>query len=92
MSKYFINLLPIAQKVVLPVTGYSIKTLAPLAGFNWEVSDAGGDNSMIIYQRAISPESNDHVKADAIKWLREYNRDDVKATFAVREYLRSLDL
>ena len=92
MSKYFINLLPIARSVVLPVTGYSIKTLAPLAGFNWEVSDAGGDNSMIIYQRAISSGSSEQVKADAIKWLREYNRDDVKATFAVREYLRSLEL
>ena len=90
MSKYFINLLPIARSVVLPVTGYSIKTLAPLAGFNWEASDAGGALSMTKYQTAISSLSTDDEKAEAIKWLREYNRDDVKATFAVREYLRSL--
>jgi len=90
MSKYLINLLPIARQVALPVSGYSIKTLAPLAGFNWEVDSAGGDNSIVVYQRAISSKSSPQQKADAIKWLRDYNRDDVKATFAVREYLRGL--
>ena len=92
MSKYFINLLLIARKVVLPATGYSIKVLAPLAGFNWEVSDAGGDNSLLMYQKAISQKSSDQEKAEAIRWLREYNRDDIKATFAVRDYLRGLKL
>ena len=90
MSKYLINLLPIARQVALPVSGYSIKTLAPLAGFNWEVDSAGGDNSIVVYQRAISSKSSPQEKADAVKWLRDYNRDDVKATFAVREYLRGL--
>ena len=89
MSKYFIDLFPIARSVVFPVTGYSIKTLAPLAGFNWEASDAGGAQSMTKYQTVISSLSIDE-KTDAIRWLREYNRDDVKATFAVREYLRGL--
>lgn len=92
MNKYFVDLLPIARSVVFPATGYSIKTLAPLAGFNWEASDAGGALSMTKYQLAISTKSSPQDKADAIKWLREYNRDDVKATFAVREYLRGLSL
>jgi len=90
MDKYFIDLWPIAKEVVFPATGYSIKTLAPLAGFNWEVDAAGGSNSIVMYQKAISPGSNEQQKAEAIKWLRDYNRDDVKATFAVREYLRGL--
>ena len=30
------------------------------------------------------------MKSDAIKWLRDYDRDDVEATSAVREYLRGL--
>lgn len=92
MGKYFVNLLLIARKVILPATGYSIKTLAPLAGFNWEVSGAGGDNSLLMYQKAISQKSSDQEKAEAIRWLREYNRDDIKATFAVRDYLRGLKL
>ena len=90
MAKYFVNLLPIARQVALPVTGYSIKTLAPLAGFNWEVDSAGGDNSIVVYQRATSSQSSPEQKSQAIQWLRDYNRDDVKATFAVREYLRGL--
>jgi predicted RecB family nuclease len=90
MNRYFVDLLPIARSVVFPATGYSIKTLAPLAGFNWEASDASGALSMTKFQTAVSTNSSPQDKADAIKWLREYNRDDVKATFAVREYLRGL--
>ena len=90
MTKYFVDLMPIAKEVAFPVTGYSIKVLAPLAGFDWEVDAAGGSNSIVKYQTAISPDSTDQEKSDAIKWLRDYNRDDVKATFAVREYLRGL--
>lgn len=92
MSKYFVNLQPITQRVVLPVTGYSIKTLAPFVGFEWEVAEAGGANSMIMYQTAISPTTTAAGKADAIEWLRRYNRDDIRATFAVRDYLRGLQL
>lgn len=92
MRRYFINLLPIAQSVALPLTGYSIKTLAPFVGFEWEVAEAGGANSMVMYQKAISPTATAVEKADAIEWLRRYNRDDIRATFAVREYLRGLQL
>jgi predicted RecB family nuclease len=90
MAKYFVDLYPLAQHVALPVTGYSIKVLAPLAGFEWEVKDAGGGNSIVYYQTATSPTKSEGEKAIAIKWLREYNRDDVKATFAARAYLRKL--
>lgn len=90
MNKYFVDLLPIAQRVALPITGYSIKALAPHAGFNWQVSDAGGGNSIVYYQTATSSTSTTEEKETAINWLRDYNRDDVRATFAVREYLRSI--
>lgn len=90
MAKYFVDLYPIAQQVALPLTGYSIKVLAPHAGFKWEVSDAGGGNSIVYYQTATSPTKSEDEKREAIKWLREYNRDDVKATFATRAYLRKL--
>ena len=29
-------------------------------------------------------------KKEAIEWLREYNLDDIRATFAVRAYVRSV--
>jgi len=90
MAKYFVDLLPLAKEVAFPVTGYSIKALAPLAGFSWRVDDAGGGNSIVYYQRATSSESTDIDRNDAINWLRTYNEDDVRATMAVREYLRGL--
>jgi|LauGreDrversion4_2_1035121.scaffolds.fasta_scaffold38581_2 predicted RecB family nuclease len=88
MTKYFFDLYPIAQEVVFPVTGYSIKVLAPLAGFNWRMNDAGGGNSIVYYQSATSREIPELERSAAINWLRTYNEDDVRATMAVREYLR----
>lgn len=90
MTKYFVDLYPIAQEIVFPVTGYSIKTLAPEAGFKWRVDDAGGGNSIVYYQQATSKSHSESEKRAAIDWLRSYNQDDVRATMAVRKYLRSL--
>jgi predicted RecB family nuclease len=90
MTRYFVDLYPIAQEIAFPVTGYSIKALAPEAGFNWRVDDAGGGNSIVYYQSATSLENTDLERSTAISWLRSYNEDDVRATMAVREYLRSM--
>jgi predicted RecB family nuclease len=92
MTKYFVDLYPIAQEIVFPLTGYSIKALAPEAGFNWRVDDAGGGNSIVYYQSATSRENSELDRRTAINWLRSYNEDDVRATMAVREYLRRLTL
>jgi len=92
ISKYFVDLLTLAKEVAFPVTGYSIKALAPLAGFKWRVDDAGGGNSIVYYQSATSHENSELDRSTAITWLRSYNEDDVRATMAVRNYLRSLTL
>jgi predicted RecB family nuclease len=90
MTRYFVDLYPIAQEIVFPLTGYSIKTLAPAAGFKWRVDDAGGGNSIVYYQTATSRENTELDRSTAISWLRSYNEDDVRATMAVRGYLRSI--
>jgi predicted RecB family nuclease len=90
IAKYFVDLLPIAQEVAFPVTGYSIKVLAPEAKFKWRVDDAGGGNSIVYFQKATSSTASQADKDAAISWLRSYNEDDVRATFAVRAYLREL--
>jgi predicted RecB family nuclease len=92
MAKYFVDLLPLAKELAFPATGYSIKALAPFAGFNWRVDDAGGGNSIVYYQTATSRENTELDRSTAIGWLRSYNEDDVRATMAVRQYLRSLTL
>ena len=90
MEKYFVDLLRYSELVALPVTGYGIKKLAPLAGFKWQVSDPGGEESLLKYRDAIDEGRSPADREESQEWLRSYNIDDVKATFAVREYLRAL--
>ena len=90
MAKYFVDLLKYSVLVALPVTGYGIKKLAPLAGFAWQVSDPGGAESLLKYRESIDEKLSPGVREANQEWLRSYNIDDVKSTFAVREYLRAL--
>lgn len=88
-QNYLVDLLPFARRISFPAMDSSIKSLAPLAGFKWEVHKAGGANSLLMYKQATTSK-NQTERDDAIAWLDSYNRDDVRATFAVRNYMRSL--
>jgi predicted RecB family nuclease len=90
MASYFVDLLEYSKLVALPATGYGIKKLAPLAGFSWQVDDPGGAESLLKYREAINEDLTPEERAANQEWLRSYNIDDVKATFAVREFLRNL--
>jgi predicted RecB family nuclease len=59
----------------------SLKVIAPFADFDWEVEDAGGAMSMVKYDKAVDGDQ------DAETWLLDYNRGDVEATAAIREWL-----
>jgi predicted RecB family nuclease len=59
----------------------SLKQVAPLAGFHWSVDDAGGGESMLKHDLAAD---GDDAARD---WLLTYNRGDVEATLAVREWM-----
>ena len=61
----------------------SLKTIAPLAGFQWDVDDAGGGESMIKHDLAATGDDA------AQRWLLAYNRGDVEATVAVRGWMAS---
>jgi len=89
-ANYLVDLYPYAEKWAFPAKSYSIKDLAPLAKFDWSVEMAGGANSLFKYRDAINKQLDKTIREDAIKWLDAYNRDDVRATFAVRDYIRSL--
>ena len=92
MARYFVDLMEYSKLVALPATGYGIKKLAPLAGFKWQVDDPGGAESLLKYREAIDETLTEAERDANREWLRSYNIDDVKATFAVREYLRTLKL
>ena len=89
---YLVDLLPFARMISFPSMSYSIKDLAPLAGFEWGVDKAGGANSLLKFRTATDSAADPKVRDEAIAWLDSYNRDDVRATFAVRGYIRSLAL
>ena len=91
-SNYLVDLLPIARKISFPSMSYSIKDLAPLAGFEWDVDKAGGANSLLKFRTATDTNADPQARDEAIAWLDSYNRDDVRATFAVREFIRALPL
>jgi predicted RecB family nuclease len=42
------------------------------------------------YQDAVDPKKSPSEQQEAKDWLFSYNLDDVRATFAVRDYLRNL--
>jgi predicted RecB family nuclease len=90
IGDYFEDLWGYAKLVALGTSGYGIKKLAPKAGFNWKVDDPGGALSLLKYKDAVDPNKSPAEQQESIDWLYSYNLDDVRATFAVRDYLRNL--
>ena len=87
MAKYFVDMYPLLKKWVLPAKSYSIKDLAPLVPFKWSVPNPGGDNALAQFKEAI----HEGPVADAAReWMRAYNKDDVRATAAFRDWFNSL--
>jgi predicted RecB family nuclease len=89
VEQNFYDLIKTAKQVVFPpsskspICGYSIKTLAPLIPFEWHVNDAGGAEALVKYKQAFEQGSQ-----SAQLWLRCYNWDDVRATMALRNWMR----
>jgi len=54
------------------------------------VDNAGGAASLLKYKEATNPATPELLQLEARDWLIRYNRDDVKATYAAREFLRNL--
>jgi predicted RecB family nuclease len=92
INLYFVDLLEYTRKVAFPLTGYSIKLVAPFAGFHWSVEGAGGASSLLKYKEATTSNTDESARVSAQEWLIAYNRDDVKATYAAREFLRHLKI
>jgi predicted RecB family nuclease len=68
--------------VIFPLTFYSLKDIASYLGFSWRAEDASGANSVLWFEKWLG------TKDDALKQkILDYNEDDVRATWKVKEWL-----
>lgn len=76
----------VKASVALPVRGYGLKHVAPLAGHTYSVENAGGAQAIVWFQRYQAQPSDSKI----IKTLLEYNKEDCLAMKAICEWLRKL--
>ncbi len=69
------------SKVIFPMSFYSLKDIAKFLGFKWRINDASGLDSVLWYEEWLK--NNDR---DVLQDIVNYNEDDVRATWFVRNW------
>lgn len=84
-----LDLLPITlQSVVLPLPSYSLKVVEKHVGFVRTLPEANGDWAMAKYIEATET-ADDQERRAVLDQIRQYNREDLEATWAVLNWLMS---
>jgi predicted RecB family nuclease len=89
VRKNLLDLLPIVQKsIALPIPSYSLKVIEDYVGFKRTQDEYGGDWAIAKYIEAT--ETGEQKERDAIvAEILTYNKEDLEATWAVLQWLKS---
>jgi predicted RecB family nuclease len=85
-SDEWVDMLRVFDSQLITGGSSGLKVTAPLAGFAWSVDDIGGGESMVMHDAAVAGATQPERDA-ACKWLLNYNEGDVRATFALRDWM-----
>lgn len=86
-----LDLLPIVQRsIALPLPSYSLKVVEGYVGFKRTQEEYGGEWAMAKYIEATETE-DETLRAEVVDKILVYNQEDLQATWAVLEWLRSKD-
>lgn len=84
-----LDLLPITQKsIALPLPSYSLKVVEKYVGFKRTQNEYGGDWAMAKFIEATETEDQ-KARAEIMDQILAYNREDLEATWAVLQWLKS---
>ena len=86
-EEHFVDLLEVVQQHWFGVHGLGLKLIAAHAGFRWRDDDPGGLNSQRWFADAVHG-ADDEGRRAARQRVLDYNEDDVRATRALRAWLR----
>lgn len=86
----FVDLFGLVRSNFFGANGLGLKAVASAGpGFGWRDEEPGGLNSMAWFDDAVSA-GDPRVRAAARQRVLRYNEDDVRATTALRQWLRTL--
>lgn len=83
-SDQWVDMFRVVKKQLVGPYGLSLKTVAPIAGFQWRDAEPDGEASLAWYRQAVAGGAEEPAFR---RRLLEYNEDDCRSTAVLRQWL-----